>query len=275
MINTLSLEQAIEKCPALVATKPSDRASSKYSFIRTVDILEKAVDSGWVIQDVRQAGPRETAQHSVTLFHSSQLEEGISQKEGYPQMRIINSHDLTKRFNYLLGYWKLACSNGLLVPNGICSSINSVHRFSDDMKVQLEIAMNAALENFGKITGAIETFKQRILSQEEKNMLARFAHYIRFRYRMTQPKKFNTNELLAPRRDVDKSDDLWSVFNVIQENMTHGGAGIGKGITRFQDDIRFNQELWMGVSKAVDHRGMNLNKTLKDLFQKKERNSSN
>jgi len=31
----------------------------------------------------------------------------------------------------------------------------------------------------------------------------------------------------------------------------------------------------MGVSKAVDHRGMDLNKTLKDLFPKKERNSSN
>lgn len=275
MINTLSLEQAIEQCPALVATKPSDRASSKYSFIRTVDILEKAVDNGWIIQEVRQAGPKETAQHSVSLFHRSQLDGGLEKKEGYPQMRIINSHDLTKRFNYLLGYWRKACSNGLLVPNGICTTVNSVHRFNEDMKTQLTAAMDAALNNFGKITETIEEFKQRVLSQEEKNILARFAHYIRFRYRMTQPKKFNTDILLSPRRDVDKSDDLWTVFNVIQENMTQGGTGIGKGITRFQDDIRFNQELWTGVSKAVDHRGLDLDKTLKTLFSKKERNSSN
>jgi hypothetical protein len=271
MINTLSLEQAIEKCPALIATKPSDRASSKYSFIRTVDILEKAIDNGWIIQDVRQAGPKETAQHSVSLFHKTQLKEGVEKKEGYPQMRIINSHDLTKRFNYLLGYWRMACSNGLLVPNGICTTINSVHRFSDDMKTQLTVAMNQALENFGKITETIEEFKQRVLTQEEKNILARYAHYIRFRYRMTQPKKFNTDLLLTPRRDVDKTNNLWNVFNVIQENMTHGGTGIGKGITRFQDDIRFNQELWTGVSKAIDYQGLDLAKTLKNLFPKKER----
>jgi hypothetical protein len=274
MINTLSLEQAIEKCPAIVATEPSARASSKYSFIRTADILEKAIDKGWIIQDVRQAGPSETAQHSVTLFHKSQLAD-VGVAEGFPQMRLINSHDLTKRFNYILGFWREVCSNGLIAATGLCSHLNSVHRFKDDSRLNLMKAMDSGLSDFAKISEAITTFKQRTLSLEEKNALARYAHYIRFRYRMAQPKKFNTDLTLAPRRNVDKKDDLWTVFNVIQENMTHGGPGLGKGITRFQDDIRFNQELWTGVSKAVDHRGSDLDKTLKSLFQKKERQSLN
>jgi hypothetical protein len=88
---------------------------------------------------------------------------------------------------------------------------------------------------------------------------------------MQQPRKLNQDELLQPRRRVDEGNDLWRTFNVIQENITLGGGSLGKGITQFQDDVRFNQELWTGVNAALIYRGNSLDTALKQLFPKKER----
>jgi len=88
---------------------------------------------------------------------------------------------------------------------------------------------------------------------------------------MFQPKKVDVKTLLQPRRSSDNGTDLWTTFNVLQENITHGGAGIGRGISRLEDDLRFNQELWTGVNSAISHKNEDLSSTLKNLFPKKER----
>ena len=124
---------------------------------------------------------------------------------------------------------------------------------------------------FDTIVNQTQLLKERQLTEEERTYLARYAYYIRFRYRMSQPKKVDATAILAPRRDVDAGTDLWTTFNVIQENLTQGGNRIGTGITRVQDDLKFNQELWTGVDKALLHRDSDLETTLKALFRKKQK----
>jgi len=174
-----------------------------------------------------------------------------------------------------MGYFRQVCSNGLIAPTGMTSQIKTVHRFSEDKLTTFTEALDQALHGFQTVQESVNNFKERVLSQEEKASLARFAYYIRFRYRMQQPRKFNMDELLQPRRTVDVGDSLWKTFNVIQENITLGGGSLGKGITRFQDDIRFNQELWTGVNAALIYHGENLDTALKQLFPKKERQKNN
>lgn len=270
MINTLTYEQAAEKCPAISATGPSNKASSKYNFISTGEIVRKALDNDWVIRDAK-SGKGMHGVHSVNLVHKTQLEANY--QEGFPQISLINSHNLSRRFSLSLGFFRLVCSNGLIAPTGLVQSIQpTLHRqgaFGKDNEI-----INILSDTFGQFDNIIkqtDVMKQRQLSLDEKNMLARYAYYIRFRYRMMQPKKVDLGQLLKPRREVDAKNDLWSTFNVIQENLTHGGKNIGNGITRFQDELRFNQELWTGVDKALYHENADLEKTLKNLFPKKER----
>jgi len=271
MINTLTLEEAIKQAPAINADRPSSKASSKYSFISTRSVLEKALDTGWLIKDAKQSRGGITGQHKVTLIHKSQLNLNLSEIEGYPQMNIINSHDLSKRFLHVMGYFRLVCENGLIAPTGMTSQIKTVHRFSDDKLVEFTAALDQAQYGFQTIQESVNNLKERVLTQEEKQALARFAYYIRFRYRMQQPRKLNQDELLTPRRSQDVGNDLWRTFNVIQENVTLGGGSLGKGITQFQDDVRFNQELWTGVSAALIYRNDSLDTALKQLFPKKDR----
>ena len=163
----------------------------------------------------------------------------------------------------------------MIVPTGLVQSIApTLHRQGAFGDSSITDTLLEAFNQFGNITKRIDVMKARELSTEEQQMLARYAYYIRFRYRMMQPKKVDTNHLLTPRRSVDAKNDLWTTFNVIQENLTHGGPRIGKGITQFQDELRFNQELWTGADKATNHRDKDLQNVLKNLFPKKERNKN-
>ncbi|ECA2558747.1 DUF932 domain-containing protein, partial [Salmonella enterica subsp. enterica serovar Poona] len=61
-------------------------------------------------------------------------------------------------------------------------------------------------------------------------------------------------QILTPRRYEDRKDDLWSVFNRIQENLSKGGlpgrTAQGKRIhTRavngIDGDVKLNRALWV------------------------------
>jgi hypothetical protein len=270
MINTLTYEQAVEKYPAIAATGPSSKASSKYNFISTGEIVHKALENDWVIRDTK-AGRGLHGVHTVNLVHKSQVE--AHHTEGFPQISLINSHNLSRRFSLSLGFFRLVCSNGLIAPTGLCQSIRpTLHRpgaFGEGNDIIG--LLNESFGQFDNIVTQTQVMKERQLSEEERKMLAHYAYYIRFRYRMMQPKKVNLDELLKPRRSADEGTNLWTTFNVIQENLTRGGKLIGNGITQFQDELRFNQELWTGIDKAVHHKEEDLEKTLKNLFRKKER----
>lgn len=273
MINTLTYEEAVEKCPSIAVTEPASRVSKKYNFISTGELVHKALENDWVIREAK-SGRGLHGMHQVNLIHKSQTH--INYQEGFPQLSIVNSHNLTRKFSLNLGFFRLVCSNGLIAPTGLCTSIRpTLHRQGVFNHGEILTSMTHALDQFETVVKHTEKLKNRELSESERLMLARYAYYIRFRYRMSQPKKVDIGELLRPRREADNKTDLWTTFNVIQENIMRGGSLIGKGVTQFQDELRFNQELWTGVDKALDNQEQELKQSLDDLFPKKERIKKN
>jgi len=60
-------------------------------------------------------------------------------------------------------------------------------------------------------------------------------------------------DMLTPKRTADKGDDLWKVFNVIQEKVTQGGFSAAlrgakvrkvRKIKSFEKDLKVNKELF-------------------------------
>jgi hypothetical protein len=67
-------------------------------------------------------------------------------------------------------------------------------------------------------------------------------------------------DILEPKRDEDKGDDLWRVFNVVQEKITQGdfhaaltGAKVRKvrKIKSFEKDLKVNKELFKLATALV------------------------
>jgi len=68
------------------------------------------------------------------------------------------------------------------------------------------------------------------------------------------------SDLLTPKREEDKKDDLWTVYNVIQENIMKGGVTVNAGFKRFKhtrsirnisENIRVNTKLWEIVESKI------------------------
>jgi hypothetical protein len=270
----LTLEEAITKVPAIATESPSPRVSGRYRFFSTKNVLEQALSNNWSIMEAKGVTTRKVptrfGAHSVRLIHNSQLQSETA--EGFPTINLINSHDLSKKLTLAIGYYRLICSNGLIAPAGIANAVNARHNFSNNNNSALLEAISQVFDQYSLITDQINKFKSRELSDSECSDLAQYAKRIRFRFRKNLPQKVDSNLLLNPRRPSDGNKDLWTVFNVIQENITHGGNGLGKGITRFQDDIRFNTEMWQGTALALNHKKDNLKEELSKLFIKKTNN---
>jgi hypothetical protein len=275
----LTLEEAIENVPAINAERPAPRCSNRYNFVSTRNVVEKALEAGWKITNTKGSSTKSNKSlygvHEVRMIHESQLSRDITAVEGFPTVNLINSHDCSKKFTLAIGYYRLICSNGLIATAGSSNTVNSRHFFNSEKMDMLTQSVDKVFEQYAEITNQIDNFKSRSLTKEECDILASYAKRIRYRFRASPPTKLDHTLLLKPRRSQDDVQNLWSVFNVIQENTMLGGEGLGKGIRRFQDDLRFNTEMWTGAAKALDFSGNKLASELNSLFVKKTKNSNN
>jgi hypothetical protein len=79
-----------------------------------------------------------------------------------------------------------------------------------------------------KALAAPEKWSGLQLRREEKEALAKAAFVLRFPEEESVPAALSLNhaqhtELLNPRRWDDRASDLWTTFNVVQENVIRGG----------------------------------------------------
>jgi hypothetical protein len=84
-----------------------------------------------------------------------------------------------------------------------------------------------------KLLTEVNEMKHKGLSIEDMRKLAIEAASLRY----DDLSLINIDDLFAVNRVEDESNDLWTVFNRIQENLTHD-------ITNMKEDIKLNQQLF-------------------------------
>ena len=259
-----------EIAPLVFANAPTNPdLSKKYLFVNTETIIDDLEKLGWLPVQAAQRNSRvESTIFSKHMIAFQNPDIKISSEDGdeaYPRILLINSHDGMQAFKFSVGIFRLVCSNGLVVADEQFSDFKIKHKgytFSELRKV-VKTAV-ADLPNKVKI---MNDMKSRILTQEEKNKLALHAMLIRAGIKPGSEKaaKFNYDDetiedILDPKRDADKGDDLWRVFNVIQEKITQGefsaalrGAKVRKvrKIKSFEKDIKVNQELFKLATSVI------------------------
>jgi hypothetical protein len=276
-METLTLNEAIERVPAIGATGPSVKASNRYQFVSTRDILERVQEDGWIITGATAQSRSPHSQHRVTLVHENDINtirgENIHGLEGIPRIEMFNSHNLTKRLMFAIGYFRFLCSNGLIVASGPAETIRTKHRFSDDRLEQIMEQVSEISGRFPVINNQINDFKSRELTEGEQVSFAEYAIKGRFNYRPAMPKRFRdigrtVEKLLQHRRDEDNGNSTWQVFNRVQENLIGGIEGFTRPIRGYSDSIRVNQLLWKGAETTLKFDNQTLHNALLDLIIK-------
>jgi hypothetical protein len=242
----ISLNDLKTATPAVFATAPSPKMSNKYVFVPTMDIMENFEREGWELATARQVGK---GLHSV---HELRFRNGQLPKVGDTLVEAVikNSHNGMATFSVSAGLHRLVCSNGLTVPTALSESFKLRHsRFDLDEVKRLTESFAGRLP---KIEGSVNRMMERELSTDEKIDFLRQSAEIRFGKEKVL-KEMEIVGLLTPNRDEDEGDDMWKVFNVVQEKYVRGGVEVSNNRGRvtklrgLQNIIAVNQvntKLW-------------------------------
>ena len=194
--------------------------SDKYRLAKTSDIVKRIEGLGFTMEKfmamkVRKK-ERQGYQKHRAVFTSPLLK---ATSDGVPQLWLTNSHDGTSSVILQLGFFRFICSNGLVVGNNIIEPIRVRHS-GNDFDERLIVAINHIVAQAHKLTESIDKMKATILSPSEIIAFQREA----LQKRLSDAK---IESFTMPiHREQDKSADLFTVMNVIQENLIRGGARV-------------------------------------------------
>jgi hypothetical protein len=268
-LGELNDTQLRELAPAIFANKPAADVSKRYTFVGTAEVLPALRDHGFVPVNARQRrGAGITGQHRVELFHRNHLDKLVSGKlESAPRIILENSHDRTRRLSAMAGYYRMVCSNGMVVASGMANGFVATHISLDAESIRTMIGGMAKL--LDESQDRVEAFRERKLSKIEQSTYARFA--VEARYKGYADLPIEPSEVLVARRDIDKHDDLWTVFNRVQENIVKGGISTirgrrSRGVTSFYMDTVVNRRLWAGAEALLSGGTHGLQKFRKEML---------
>jgi len=266
----LTKAQIQEQCPVAFSTTPSNPdVSDKYLHVNTETIIDDLDKLGWkpVTAQMRKSKGEDTifSKHMISFQNPDIMIKGSEGDDSYPRIIMTNSHDGFNAFSFKVGIYRLVCSNGLVIADEEFSDFKIRHKgytFGE-----LRNVVGQAVKDLPSRVEVLNKMKAKILTKVEKEKLALDAMLIRAGIKPNSPtaSKFNydqetIDDILDATRKEDEGDDLWKVFNTIQEKITQGGfkaalngAKVRKvrKIKSFEKDLKINQDLFKLATALV------------------------
>lgn len=165
-----------------------------------------------------------------------------------PEIIILNSHGGESSFQLIPGIFRSVCTNSLVCGQSF-GEIRVPHR-GDIVGKVIEGAYDV-LGVFDRVEEKRDAMQSLILPPPAQHALAKAALTYRFG---EEHQPVTEAQILTPRRYEDRKDDLWTVFNRLQENLIKGGlsgrSAQGKrsrtrAVNGIDGDIRLNRALWV------------------------------
>ena len=268
----LSNDDIRRMCPMAFKTAPTNPGvSGRYTQANTATVIDDLAKLGWYPVQAKQAREKKGSS-GIRSFHMvafqnpdikihKTLENGEKVVDTYPRIILTNSHDGFNSFKFMVGLFRLVCSNGLVVCSDQMVNMSIRHINYDFEELRRVVA--TAIEQVPGIVQTMNDMRKITLTDEQKINLA--TEVVRIRKGIEDDQKFQLDaetveSILEPVREEDKANDLWTVFNICQEKLIKGGfSAVGKnnksrkqrGITSIRKDMDFNQRLWGTASKYL------------------------
>jgi hypothetical protein len=202
-----------------------EKTSEKYSFIDTQRVIDVFNDNGFFISDrkVSSVKKQEYAgyqKHQITFRHNNDKLRNFEVNNNIFEINLINSHLGNSSFQLIAGLNRLACLNGLMVSCATIQHQKINHIGFTGGKVNQ--AINQITTNQNNITDKVKQFEAIKLDRLNKITFASEALNILFNGKIPDKieKDKTIDNLLIPVRNADRENNLFNVFNTIQEKFT-------------------------------------------------------
>ena len=244
----LTREELFLVVPSVFSEDKHKSRSERYTYIPTISLLDSLQREGFqpffaCQTRVRDPGRREHTKHMLRLRRVGQ----ITGKQ-VPEIILLNSHDGTSSYQMLPGLFRAVCQNGLVCGESF-GEVRVPHK--GDVVSQVIEGAYEVLGVFDRVEEKREAMQSLRLPAPAQHALANAALTYRFGEEY-QP--VTAAQILTPRRYEDHQDDLWTVYNRIQESLLKGGlsgrTAQGKrthtrAVNGIDGDIKLNRALWV------------------------------
>ncbi|QQN35130.1 DUF945 domain-containing protein [Rahnella aceris] len=244
----LTNDELAQFVPSVFSEEKHASRSERYTYIPTISLLDNLRKEGFqpffaCQTRVRDNDKRDHTKHMLRLRREGQ----ITGKE-VPEIILLNSHDGSSSYQMIPGMFRFVCCNGMVCGTSF-GEVRVPHK--GDVVGQVIEGAYEVLGVFDKIDEKREAMQSITLSSPAQQAFAQAA--LSYRYGEDhQP--VSGQQILTARRWEDKSDDLWTTYQRIQENMLKGGlsgrTAAGKrahtrAVKGIDGDIKLNRALWV------------------------------
>jgi hypothetical protein len=238
-----TLDQIKTIAPSVFTTEKAPHLTDKYIQTPTSRVVEDLMSLGWEVTKVQEVKARKGKgfqKHMIVFRNPEIMIKGKDGDDSFPQILLTNSHDGKAAFNFRVGIFRLVCSNGLVISDADFNNVSIRHINYTFESLQAKVAeMIAKLPN---LVQKINLFKSTELTEAQMADFAQKAMQLRTKERV------NIMDVLTADRPQDAGNDLWVVFNRVQEKLTGGSYRAGKrkarSIKNFDKDIKLNEQLF-------------------------------
>jgi len=260
----LSQADLFDKCPAAFTPSPAPKTSKNYDFVDTMQAVEILQDHGFKPVYAAQRPSRKSA-NIPFASHLIAFAQDLEDKQHRPEILLWNSHDASQSLRLLSGIYRFACDNGIVCGEGLQAKL----RHDGGQTAGFEKLVKEQAQNMPKAMAQAETMQAIKLDIAQQQSLARQALDLRWKQIDRSPDTgafWDSVTMIHanhPKRIEDASQDLWTVYNRLQESILGAGLPIisrnakgiktrsAKAVTGLKEIVRLNQGLWDLAEKAA------------------------
>ncbi len=256
----LNNEQIMMGAPSVFATAPHYEVSDRYGFMPTINVVDALRSEGWMPVDatqknVRDASKRELITH-LLLFRRQ--DNDIQVGDSAVEIILKNAHDRSSAFVLHAGIFRMACANGIVIADSTFNKLSVRH--GKNIVGDIIEGSYQVIDEVPAICEHVEGMQGTELSPQERAIFANtaytFAHGERDENELTSDNSI-VNQVLRPKRHSDTGTDLWTTFNVVQENIIRGGVrtikegsngrirrNTKRAVNNIDKNLKLNKAIW-------------------------------
>jgi hypothetical protein len=257
-----------QAAPSIFAVTAHESRSNRFRPIPTIDVLRGLQREGFSPVSCRQAVTRQAGREDFTkhMIRLRRLDEVAKFQVGdtVAEMILKNANDGTAAYDLMAGLFRIRCLNSLVAQTGTIDTVKVRH--SGDVEHKVIEGTFHVIDEAQKALAAPQDWSQIEMGRDARAVFAEAAHVLRFG---DAEGEVNTpivpDQLLQTRRYEDRATDLWTTFNVVQENAIRGGlTAIGRDannrrrrtttreVRGIDQDVRLNKALFVLADRMAN-----------------------
>lgn len=209
-----------------------------YGFIKTSDIISRFNNQQWYVSSSNQASVRKASKqgyqkHIVRFRNNNFLDVLSGDNQSHLELVLRNSHDGSGAFELMLGFYRLACSNGLIVGTSL-SSIKVVH--SKNALIKLDNAIETLVKQVPDTIERVKYLSNKTISTDNHYQLVKSVVDQRLST-INGIRNISYESATRVRRSEDNKQDAFTCFNRLQESVIRGGIQFTQDVTDKNGDV--------------------------------------